>query len=35
VTPTLAAEIGDIDLSQQIAPSDYLAIERPLQNARC
>ena len=27
VTPTFAAEIGDIDLSQQIAPTDYLAIE--------
>src|SRR5215813_15316512 len=27
VTPSFAAEIGDIDLSQQIEPSDYLAIE--------
>jgi len=27
VTPTFAAEIGDIDLSQQIEPSDYVAIE--------
>jgi len=27
VTPSFAAEIGDIDLSQQIEPSDYIAIE--------
>jgi len=27
VTPSFAAEIGDIDLSQQIEPSDYLAVE--------
>src|SRR5215468_11138140 len=27
VTPSFAAEIGDIDLSQQIEPSDYVAIE--------
>ena len=27
VTPSFAAEIGDIDLAQQIDPSDFLAIE--------
>ena len=27
VTPNFAAEIGDVDLSQPIDPSDFLAIE--------
>jgi alpha-ketoglutarate-dependent 2,4-dichlorophenoxyacetate dioxygenase len=27
VTPSFAAEVGDVDLSQQIEPSDYRAIE--------
>jgi hypothetical protein len=34
LTESFAAEIGDIDLSQPVAPSDLATINEALQNTR-